>query len=134
MRPLPAVRTGRPCCGRSFSGPARSALSFYTAAELYGLVAEPGDLIHVTVPRNQRIRPISGAVIHYSEHLDQSRHPALLPPRTRIEDTVLDLAQVAPSFDDAFDWLCRAVGRRLTTPGQLRAACRLGLEPRGARS
>jgi hypothetical protein len=46
----------------------------------------------------------------------------LRPPRTRLEETVLDLTQVAASFDEAFDWLSRAVGRRLTTPAQLRAA------------
>lgn len=99
-----------------------AALSFSTAAELYGLAPRPAQLIHVTVPRNQRIRPIPGAVVHYSHRLDQSRHPVLLPPRTRIEDTVLDLAQVAPRFEDAFDWLCRAIGRRLTTPAELRSA------------
>jgi very-short-patch-repair endonuclease/predicted transcriptional regulator of viral defense system len=103
------------------AGP-RAALSFRTAAELYGLESTRGDLIHVTVPRNQRVRPIRGAVIHYSQWVDERRHPMLRPPRTRLEDTVLDLTQVAASFDDAFDWLSRAIGRRLTTPAQLRAA------------
>ncbi len=49
-------------------------------------------------------------------------HPAASPPRTRIEETVLDLAQASATFDDAFGWLCRAVGRRLTTPELLRGA------------
>ena len=89
------------------AGP-RAALSFRTAAELYGLESTCGELIHVTVPRNQRVRPIRGAVIHYSQWVDERRHPGLRPPRTRIEDTVLDLTQVAASFDDAFDWLSRA--------------------------
>jgi predicted transcriptional regulator of viral defense system len=103
------------------AGP-RAALSFRTAAELYGLESTGGDLIHVTVPRNQRVRPIRGAVIHYSQWVDEQRHPTLRPPRTRLEDTVLDLTQVAASFDEAFDWLSRAIGRRLTTPAQLQAA------------
>jgi hypothetical protein len=47
-----------------------------------------------------------------------------MPPRTRVEETVLDLTQTAPTFDAAFSWLCRAVGRRLTTPGRLRKAAR----------
>jgi hypothetical protein len=74
------------------------------------------------VPRNQRVRPIRGAVIHYSQWVDERRHPTLRPPRTRLEDTVIDLTLVAASFDEAFDWLSRAIGRRLTTPAQLRAA------------
>ena len=103
------------------AGP-RAALSFRTAAELYDLESTCGGLIHVTVPRNQRVRPIRGAVIHYSQWVDERRHPGSRPPRTRLEDTVLDLAQVAASFDEAFDWLSRAIGRRPTTPAKLRAA------------
>jgi len=111
------------------AGP-RAVLSFRTAAELHGLESTCGDLIHVTVPRNQRVRPIRGAVIHYSHWVDERRHPGLRPPRTRLEDTVLDLAQVAASFDEAFDWLSRAIGRRLTTPAQLRAALNARLRVR----
>ena len=103
------------------AGP-RAALSFRTAAELYGLESTCSDLIHVTVPRNQRVRPIRGAVIHYSQWVDERRHPSLQPPRTRLEDTVLDLTQVGASLDEAFDWLSRAIGRRMTTPAQLHAA------------
>jgi very-short-patch-repair endonuclease len=103
------------------AGP-RSALSFRTAAELYGLVSEQTPLVHITVPRNQRTRPIRGAVLHYSCTADQAQHPTLLPPRTRIEDTVLDLIQVSGSLDEAVDWICRAVSRRLTTSDGLVAA------------
>jgi hypothetical protein len=103
------------------AGP-QAVLTFRTAAELYGLVREPSPLIHVTVPRSQRIKPIHGAVIHHSEAVDRRRHPTLQPPRTRVEETVLDLTQVSANFDEAFDWLCRGVGRSLTTPRQLRAA------------
>ena len=45
-----------------------------------------------------------------------------MPPRTRIEETVLDLAQAARTFDVAFGWLCQACGSRLTTPDRLLAA------------
>ena len=46
----------------------------------------------------------------------------MLPPCTRVEDTVLDLIQIAPTFDDAYAWICRAIGRqahhrRPDTPG-----------------
>jgi hypothetical protein len=62
------------------------------------------------------------AVVHYSHAVDRQRHPTLQPPRTRVDDTILDLTQVSASFDEAFDWLCRGVGHSLTTPRQLRAA------------
>ena len=99
-----------------------AALSYRTAAELYGLTREPGGPIHVTVPAGRRAGIVRGGVVHFSRYLEQTRHPALLPPRTRIEDTVLDLALISGTFDEAFDWLCRAVGRRLTAPTRLRTA------------
>jgi very-short-patch-repair endonuclease len=83
---------------------------------------EPGALIHVTVPASRRAGIIRGGVLHFSRFLERTRHPTLLPPRTRIDDTVLDLAQISATFDEAFDWVCRAVGRRLTTPARLAAA------------
>jgi hypothetical protein len=46
----------------------------------------------------------------------------MLPPCTRVEDTVLDLIQAAPNFDDAYAWICRAVGRRRTTADRIRLA------------
>ena len=42
--------------------------------------------------------------------------PPVTPPRTRIEETVLDLTQTAKTIDGAFGWLCQACGSRLTTP------------------
>jgi very-short-patch-repair endonuclease len=65
---------------------------------------------------------IPGALIHRSRSIERARHPAFLPPRTRIEDTVLDLWQAAADPDQAFDWVCRAVSRRLTTTGHLASA------------
>ena len=46
----------------------------------------------------------------------------MLPPCTRVEDTVLDLIQLAPIFDDAYTWICRAIGRRRTTADRIRQA------------
>ena len=48
-----------------------------------------------------------------------------MPPRTRIEETVLDLTQAARTFDAGFSWLCQACGSRLTTPDRLLAAMNL---------
>jgi hypothetical protein len=43
----------------------------------------------------------------------------MLPPCTRVEDTVLDLIQIARTFDDAYAWICRAIGRRRTTADRI---------------
>jgi very-short-patch-repair endonuclease len=114
-----------------------AALSHFTAAELDGLADDQRDPVHVTVPAQAQIRMSdrghpSGApaiVVHRSARLSMTRHPARTPPRTRTEETVLDLVELAPSFDGAFHWLSAACGRRLVTPAQLRAAagCRAKL-------
>jgi hypothetical protein len=101
---------------------AGAALSHQTAAELHGMADDRGRTIHVTVPATRHPAPIRGAIIHLAGRLDWARHPVMTPPRTRVEDTVVDLTQAAASFDDAFGWLCRSVGRRLTTAARLQAA------------
>ena len=93
-----------------------AVLSHHTAAELYGLLDSPAPLIHLTVPSGSQVSCPAGAVVHYSHRLGQTRHPALTPPRTRLEESVLDVASQAPSLDDAIGLLLRAVGRRRTTP------------------
>jgi hypothetical protein len=106
--------------------------SHHTAAELATLADQPtrmadqpARLIHVTVPIRRRVASIPGVVIHRSDRLDLARHPSLTPPQTRVEDTVLDLAESAATLDDAYGWITRALGRRLTTQARLRAAiCR----------
>jgi very-short-patch-repair endonuclease len=107
-----------------------AVLSHLTAAELDGLADARREVVHVTIPAHVRVR-LSGRdncpglpriVVHRSSRLALSRHPARTPPRTRIEETVLDLTDLAPTFDGAFGWLSAACGRRLVTPGQLREA------------
>jgi hypothetical protein len=99
-----------------------AVLSRQTAAELFRLIDRPSPLVHVTVPVGRHISPIPGAVIHRSARAERTVHPSLLPPRTRIEHTVLDLVNHEPDFGGAFDWACAACQRRLTTPDRLRAA------------
>lgn len=97
-------------------------LSYHTAAELSGLTDKPAELIHVTIPSDRRVARSSGVIVHLSERASQALHPARLPPQTRVEETVLDLAGIASSIDDACAWLIRALQRRKTTQGKLRAA------------
>jgi very-short-patch-repair endonuclease/predicted transcriptional regulator of viral defense system len=102
-----------------------AVLSHQTAAERHGLVDEPGPVITITVPAARhpaRKAVIPGVVIHRSDAILRTRHPAMLPPCTRVEDTVLDLIQVARTFDDAYMWICRAIGRRRTTAKRIRQA------------
>ncbi|HXW43317.1 MAG TPA: type IV toxin-antitoxin system AbiEi family antitoxin domain-containing protein [Streptosporangiaceae bacterium] len=97
-------------------------LSHQSAAELARLTDEPSTQIHVTIPVQRRIAPIRGVVLHRRADADQARHPVLLPPQTRVEETVLDLAGAARTLDGAVGWVTRGLGRRLTTAGKLRDA------------
>jgi hypothetical protein len=102
-----------------------AVLSHLTAAERHGLIDEPSSLISITVPAARhpgRWVKILGVVIHRSDAILRTRHPAMLPPCTRVEDTVLDLIQIAATFDDAYMWICRAIGRRRTTAERIRLA------------
>ncbi len=101
-----------------------AVLSHQTAAERHGLLDEPSPVITITVPmaRTPARARIPGIVIRRSDAILRTRHPAMLPPCTRIEDTVLDLIQAATSFDDVYMWICRAIGRRRTTADRIRQA------------
>jgi hypothetical protein len=101
-------------------------LSHETAAEVHGLIDRPaGHTIHITVPAGRRPvqrGSIRGVVIHRSS-LSRPQLPITWKlPRTRIEDTVLDLIDAAPNFQVAYGWIARAVSRDFTTVSMLRAA------------
>lgn len=104
-----------------------AALSYQSAAELDGLTDRAAAVLHVTIPAGRRVvvsagerdRDTPAVLIHRSRRLTAARHPARTPPRTRIEETVLDLAGLAVSRDEALSWLSSACGRRLTTPAAL---------------
>jgi hypothetical protein len=100
-----------------------AVLSHETAAELDGFApGPPGRLIHVTVPLEKRVARAPGIAVHRSSRLEMIRHPARTPPRTRVEETALDLAQLAATFDDAFGWISRPCAKRLTKPPLLSQA------------
>jgi very-short-patch-repair endonuclease len=97
-----------------------AVLSHQTAAELWSLTDEASSLIHLTVPSSRRVRARGGMVVHYSAHA--AAHPAQTPPRTRVEDTVLDLWQASRNLDTAVGWVTRGIGRRRVTADKLAAA------------
>jgi len=98
-----------------------AVLSHQTAAELHGLIESPAETIYVTVPSTRRVRT-PGMAIRISGRVGEARQPNREPPRTTVEETVLDLIQLSGTFDDACGWLTRACGKRLTTEAKLRDA------------
>ncbi|HEY1319942.1 MAG TPA: type IV toxin-antitoxin system AbiEi family antitoxin domain-containing protein [Streptosporangiaceae bacterium] len=99
-----------------------AVLSHQTAAELARLTDHESSLIHVSIPAERSTTRLSGVMVHRSRRLQAAAHPTLLPPRTRIEETVLDLVECSAGFGQAFDWACAACQRRLTTPDRLLTA------------
>jgi very-short-patch-repair endonuclease len=100
------------------AGPS-ALLSHYTAAELQRLTDVTSKAIHITIPSSRRVLPVRGLVIHVSKRTLMAGHSTALPPRTRIEETVLDLTQSASNADDACSWVARGLGRRLTSQARL---------------
>lgn len=102
-----------------------ATLSHWSAAERHGLTDRPSPKIHVTVSAERnpvKSGEIPGVVIHRSNSISRTRHPTMSPPCTRVEDTVLDLIQAAATLDEAYAWICHAVGRRRTTAARIRRA------------
>lgn len=96
--------------------------SHETAAELWGLTngpATPGTPISVTVPAHRMVAACVGIRVFRSRRAKQIRHPARLPPVSRVEETVLDLADQATSFSAVLTWVTRACQRRQTQPDRL---------------
>ena len=102
-----------------------AVLSHDTAAEIHRLTDKPSSKIHVTVPASRnpaRSHNIPGIVVHRSRDIASEQLPPWQLPRTPLAETVLDLADAARTFDDAYGWLTRAIGRQLVSVPQLRAA------------
>jgi hypothetical protein len=97
-------------------------LSHQTAAELDHLSDASSSRIHLTIPGCRRVRGRPELSIHYSARAALAVHPVRNPPRTRMEETVLDLWESAVGLDDAVSWVTRGLGRRLTTQAKLRQA------------
>jgi hypothetical protein len=130
MPPSPANRPGSLCFGPQPSVLARELFSAITARRSLFLMDRPVAAIHVTISGTRRL-PIIRAdrapliVVHHSARLAQARHPTRLPPRTRIDETTVDLSQSAANLDEALSWLIRACSRRLVTADLLLAAIQI---------
>jgi hypothetical protein len=89
---------------------------------LWQLTTRQQSRVHVTVPGGSPVAPIPGVVLHYAKRIREARHPILQPPRTSLEETVLDLAQTAATLQDALGWIFSSCGARRTTAGRLAGA------------
>ena len=98
-----------------------AVLSYQTAAELQGLADKPDHSIHVTVPRERHVLAAEVS-LHRSARAVAATLGGSKPPRTRVEETVLDLTQTAKTFDDVCGWVTRAIARELTDETRLSAA------------
>jgi hypothetical protein len=108
-----------------------AVLSHETAAEVHGLIDKPIGPIHVSVPADRRPGRggnLKGVAIHRSRCLVPDWQPPWRLPRTTVEDTILDLIAAARTFDDAYGWIAKAVGRQLTSPQSIGKA--LAARPR----
>jgi hypothetical protein len=99
-----------------------AALSHETAAELHRLADKPAEMIHLTVPAGRRVSAAEGVCLHRSGRVTEAVQANTYPPRTRVEETVLDLTQTATTFDDVCGWVTRAIARELTDETRLNAA------------
>ena len=87
-----------------------AVLSHFTAAELDGIRGRRADSVHVTIPGPRRIKGsdhdgrngLPSIVVHRSARIAIAKHPAKSPPRTRVEETVLDLTELARDADEVF--------------------------------
>jgi very-short-patch-repair endonuclease len=104
-----------------------AALSHFTAAELEGVRGRRTEAIHVTVPAARHVmfaarefdRGLPRIVVHRFCRIASARHPVRNPPRTRVEETVLDLTDLASDADEVFSWLSAACAGGHTTPARL---------------
>lgn len=91
------------------------------AARLEGLQDTDPDRVTVLVPHTRQPRPHPGWEFRRERPGVRSSRSVGDPPRTTVEDTVLDLcAEARP--EDVVGWVTSAVQRRRTTPVRLRVA------------
>jgi hypothetical protein len=99
-----------------------AVLCHETAAELHQLADERARLIHVMIPDARHVKAAEGVRLHRSTRIVEAVQTQDYPPRTTVEETVLDLTQTARSFDDVCGWVTRAIARELTDEARLKVA------------
>jgi hypothetical protein len=95
-----------------------------TALWLFQVLDEQPDTLHVSIPEARRVEPVPGVRLHRRRALNRPEtpvHPAAVPPRIRIEESLLDECAVRGEAD-VVGLVLRATQRRRTTPGRIAGA------------
>lgn len=95
-----------------------AVLSHHSAARVLGLADRDPPGVEILVPNHRRVRPRWAVHVRTCGDLGRRARLSTWPPRTTVEDTVLDLTANG-SADDALSWVARACQRRLTTRARL---------------
>ncbi len=122
------VLTGRPAgmarlWAAVLAAGAGAVLSHETAAELHGFAGRRlDDVVHVTIPRGRSTTAGPDVRVHLSGRAVAAAQQRSYPPRTTVEETVLDLVDGCVGFDDVYGWISRPVVQGLTDEARLLAA------------
>ncbi|WP_143448086.1 type IV toxin-antitoxin system AbiEi family antitoxin domain-containing protein [Kineosporia sp. R_H_3] len=117
----PPAAPGRVWAALLLAGP-RAVAGGRTALALWGVLDAAPGAVTVCVPHDMTPAPAPGAAFARRRSLATARHPTVQPPRLRVEEAVLDVADAATRVTDVVDVVVRAVQRRLTTAPRLREA------------
>jgi hypothetical protein len=104
---------------------AGATLGHRTALEMAGVFDVLGGRIDVSVPGRRHIKAPAGVSVFRSVRLDMARHPVARPPRTRVDESVVDVIDGASTEDSVIDVITRACQRRRTTAERIRLAIAL---------
>ncbi|WP_143448796.1 hypothetical protein [Kineosporia sp. A_224] len=102
-----------------------AALGGTTALWLWGVHDGPPAVMTVCVPGARHVvqpRGVGRVRVVRRRRLDGRVHPARQPPRLRLEEAVLDLADEATQEAAVVDLVIRATASRRTSPERLRSA------------
>ncbi len=88
-----------------------------TALWLFGVIDEPPEPLHVSIPEARRVESLPGLRFHRRRALNRAEtpvHPAARPPRIRLDESLLDRCAVL-SDSDVVGLVLQAIQRRKTT-------------------
>jgi predicted transcriptional regulator of viral defense system len=66
--------------------------SYHTAAWLHRLEEDSSRIVHITIPSDRRVADQRDLVVHLNGRASAQEQLASVPPRTNVEETVLDIA------------------------------------------
>lgn len=99
-----------------------SAVAGRTALQLAGVLDAPTPVIELCIPADRRVTQPPGLTVVTRANLAEVVQQVPWPPRLRLEEAVLDVAERQPDEAGTIAVLLAAVQRRRTTPARLRAA------------